>query len=93
MYQCTDDMIESYLDSNVFVDTIRGDHNGWKDSPEIHAQRIASLINLRRGGTEIHPVVVFIDTTSEKNEVDDGWHRLRAAYYMNEVVDCQVEFD
>jgi hypothetical protein len=93
MSKSTDAMIESFLDSKSFIDTVRGDHNGFYDSHESHAQRIASLIDLRRKGVIIHPVIIFIDTNPENLEIEDGWHRMRAAYYLNEDLECHLEFD
>jgi hypothetical protein len=89
----TDTMIDSYLISKLFVNTMDGKHKGNMDCCEYHAQRIASLIDLNQKGTPLRPVIIFYDEETKKIEIEDGWHRIRAAYYLNENVACQLEVE
>ena len=52
------------------------------DTPEYHAQRIASLINLINNN--IIPDIIMIYIMEDGTfEIDDGHHRLRAYMYLN----------
>jgi hypothetical protein len=89
----TDTMIEIYLYSKLFVDTMDREHNGAEDSVETHAQRIASLIDLKRKGVKLLPVLIFYTEETKEIEIEDGWHRIRASYYLNVNIACQVHVE
>ena len=80
----TDTMITYYLNSISFIDTMDGNHNGSLDPPEIHAQRIASLIHLSQKGIFVHPITICYNDETKGVEIDDGWHRMRAFYFLNQ---------
>ena len=80
----SDAMITYYLHSKSFIDTMDGKHNGSLDAPEIHAQRIASLIHSCQKGMLIHPITICYCDQTKEIEIDDGWHRMRAFYFLNE---------
>lgn len=86
----TDTMIDNYLNSRSFIDI--GDDN-YYDTWEIHAQKVASLIDLIRKKTLIRPFIIFYTEETKEIEIEDGWHRIRAAYYLNENVACQLEVE
>lgn len=93
----SDEMIQNYLLSGKFIDTMDGIHKGYNDLPEHHAQRIASLINLLQTGVILNPVVVYcnyIDNDCFNIEcIDDGWHRLRASYYLDQPIRFILDFN
>ncbi len=92
----SDEMIEKYLLSGEFIDTIDGMHKGHNDTPEIHAQRIASLINLIQTGVSLYPVTLFCNYIDDEifkvEDIDDGWHRLRASCYLNQPIKFILDF-
>jgi hypothetical protein len=45
-------------------------------------QRIASLINLVKTGVFVHPITITYDDEIKELEIDDGWHRMRAFYFL-----------
>ena len=89
----TDTMIDRYLISKSFVDTMDGKHKGDVDCWEFHAQRIASLIDLMKKGALLCPVVIFYDEETKNIEIEYGWHRIRASCYLNEIIACQLEVE
>jgi hypothetical protein len=78
----TDEQIKYYIDNNLFIDVLKTRHNGDKDSTNIHAQRIASLCNLIQNNCNINPIEIYV-VKNGMYEVDDGYHRLRAYYYLD----------
>lgn len=78
----TDAMITHYLVTESFVDTRNRLHLGYQDTSEIHAQRIASLINLVRTGVFLNPITIYYDDEEKEIEIDDGWHRMRAFHFL-----------
>ena len=91
-HNVTDTMISNYLDSESFICTMDGNLKRYKDTLENHAQRIASLIDLIRKDTQLHAVTIFYDSP-KKIEIDDGLHRMRASYYLNENLTCQLDVE
>ena len=79
----TNEMIDFYLHRKLFIDTKNGYHKGYLETFEYHAQRIASIIELIRNGIELHPIAIFYNSRTKKVEIDDGWHRMRASYYLD----------
>ena len=88
----SDDMIASYLDKQYFIDTRVIKHNGDMDPPEIHAQRIASLILLIYDGVMLDPVRIYV-TDFKFDGIDDGFHRFRAHLYTNTRMRVNLDFD
>ena len=89
----TDVMIESYLNTNCVIDVMDGKHKGYIDELTHHAQRIASLIHLIKHHTILKPVVIFYNSHTNNAEIDDGWHRMRASYYLNENIHFNLVVD
>ena len=79
----TDTMITYYLNSESFINTMDGNHNGSIETSETHAQRIASLILLTQKGILVHPITICYNDETKEVEIDDGWHRMRAFYFLN----------
>ena len=73
--------IEYFLENKQFIDTLNTQHNGYKDTIQNHAQRIASIINLIQNNIIINPVHIYI--VDGNYEIEDGHHYLRAFYYLN----------
>lgn len=82
----TDEMIKHFLNAELFIDTMSGDHYGMFDTLEHHAQRIASLIHLLRNDVLLKPIEIFYDVEKKEYHIDDGWHRLRASFYLNKPI-------
>jgi len=78
--EVSDAQIKYYLDNEQFTD-LQIEHKGLDDSSEIHAQRIASLIHLIQKNIKLFPINIYV--VKGKYEIDDGYHRLRAYYYLN----------
>lgn len=76
--------IEYYLEKKQFIDTLNTQHNGYNDTIQNHAQRIASLINLIQNNNIINPIHIYI--VNNNYEIEDGHHRLRAFYYLNKKI-------
>ena len=76
-----DHQIKHYLENKQFIDVADGCHQGYIDSSDKHAQRIASLIHLINLDINIDPVIIYI--INDKYEIDDGHHRLRAYHFIN----------
>lgn len=88
--EVTDSMIAKYLYSKLFIDTRK--HEDHLDTVESHAQRIASLIHLLCIGTLLTPVAILYEDKTDRMEIEDGWHRMRAYYYLNINAACMIYF-
>lgn len=62
---------------------MNGRHFGYQETSETHAQRIASIINSVKTGVFVHPLTITYDDEMKELEIDDGWHRMRAFYFLN----------
>ena len=92
-------IIENYLTNHNFIDTrsipipafLPSDH----EALEHHAQRIASLIHLIQTGVLLEPVVVYCydidDKIARVYGIDDGWHRIRASFYLDKPISFVLE--
>jgi hypothetical protein len=93
----TDEMIERYLSTNDFIDTMDGCHGGINEPVEHHAQRIASLIYLVQSGVILRPVVLYCNYVDKDifriAGIDDGWHRLRASCYLDAPIRVYLDFN
>jgi hypothetical protein len=93
----TDEMIERYLSTNDFIDTMDGSHAGINESVEHHAQRIASLIFLAQSGVILRPVVLYCHYVDKDTfriaGIDDGWHRLRSSDYLDAQIRVFLDFN
>lgn len=93
----SDEMIQKYLSSGKFIDTMEVVHRGYKDSPEHHAQRIASLINLIQKGVILDPVMIYCNYIDNEvfniDHIDDGWHRLRSSCYLDQPIRFILDFN
>ena len=91
----SDEIIEKYLLSGQFIDTIDGIHK--ENTINHHAQRIASLINLIQTGVTLKPVLIYCNYINDEvfhiQGIDDGWHRLRASYYLDQPIRFILDFN
>ena len=69
----TDTMIAYYLNTESFINTMDGNHNGSLDTPETHAQRIASLILWSQKGILVHPITICYNDETKEVKIYDGW--------------------
>lgn len=83
-------MIDRFLKSEYFIDTLRTKHSIDEDSssPDHHALRISSLINLILKNVDIYPIWVY--RHNEQIEIDDGHHRFRAYLFIKEFLDKNI---
>lgn len=92
-----DEMIKKYIKNNNFINTYDGNHKGYLDSNEHHAQRIASLVNLINNNIDINPVILICSYINNKvfkvDGIDDGWHRMRASIYSNKPIKFLLDFN
>jgi hypothetical protein len=83
----TDTMIDNYLDSKSCIHREYSYYDTW----EMHAQKVAYFIDLIQKNALIRPFIIFYDTITKEIVIEDGWHRIRAAYYLNENVSILFE--
>ena len=86
-----DKQIKYYLETKNFIDVSDGHHNGYMDSSDIHAQRIASIVNLINNNVNINPVIIY--NVNGQYEIDDGHHRLRAYHFINKNIPVIFEYE
>jgi len=80
----TNSDIEYFLKNKQFTYTLNTQYTFYADPIQNHAQRIASIINLIQNNIIINPVHIYI--INDNYEIEDGYHRLRAFYYLNKKI-------
>lgn len=81
--ECPDPMIKKYLPTTKHTDLINTSHEGCFSSNEVHAKRIAEMINKISDGIQLTPIVIYINQYDGSYYIHDGRHRLRAHMYLN----------